>query len=252
MKAVFISDAHIRGHDDPNLAPLIAFLEEIAGQVDRVVIVGDLFHMWFGFRHVVFAEHVPLLGALHAVRRAGTEIVYVTGNHDFEPGRYLEEILGAEMHDTEMVIEADGLKAYVAHGDLANAADRTYRRFRGMLRNPLTLWLARRLPSSWIWHIGQWMSVSCAGVRSDGPNPLAGVFRAHAREKLQAGYSTVILAHLHVPAFEQEGEGAHQTTYVNLGDWITQRTFLRWDDGQLSLRQWEWPGGQEREWGIDD
>ena len=250
MKAVFISDAHIRGHDDPNLPALIAFLEWIAGQVERVVIVGDLFHTWFGFQRVVFDEYVPLLGTLHAVRRAGTEIVYIAGNHDYEPGRYLETILGAEVYDTEMVVCEDGLRAYVAHGDLVDVANRKYRLLRRILRNPAALWLARCLPPSWIWRIGQWMSVRYSGEHSGEHHALTGVFRRYAHEKLQEGYGAVILAHLHVPAFERMGEGPHETTYVNLGDWLHWRTFLRWDGGRLSLRQWEWPGGREREWRV--
>jgi len=247
MKAVLFSDAHIRGHDDPNLAPLIAFLESLHGQVDRVVVVGDLFHTWFGFRSVVFDEYVPLLGALHSLRRSGVEIVYVTGNHDFEPGRYLEEILRAEMHDTEMVLRADGQKAYVAHGDLVDTGDRQYRFLRRLLRNRTTRWIARRLPPSWIWRIAQWLSVQYAGDQSDTRKSMAGMFRAYAASKLKEGYSIVILGHLHLPAFERIAEGPEGGTYINLGDWMRWRTFLRWDDGELTMKEWQWPGGGERD-----
>src|SRR3990172_6186311 len=107
MRAVFLSDAHIRDHADPNLPPLLGFLEHIRGKVERLYVVGDLFDTWFGFPRAVFDEYVPLLGALHALKQAGTRIIYVTGNHDFEMGRFFEKILEAEIHDTQMILEED-------------------------------------------------------------------------------------------------------------------------------------------------
>ena len=61
------------------------------------------------------------------------------------------------------------------------------------------------------------------------------IFASFARRKQAAGFDTVILGHSHIAAFEQNGAG----TYVNLGDWINARTYLRWDSGKLSLDKWE-------------
>jgi UDP-2,3-diacylglucosamine hydrolase len=243
MRAVFLSDAHIVDQDDPRLAPLIAFLRHIAGRVEQLFIVGDLFHTWFGFRHAVFAEYVPLLNALYEVRTAGTEIVYVTGNHDFEMGGYFTDILGAKVYDTEVAMEADGRNAFIAHGDLANRDDKAYRVLRFALRNRVTRWLGRNLPPAWIWHMGQWLQRSCGNndPRGDRYDPL---FRAYADEKFRQGYDTVILAHSHSPVLET-GDGGERT-YANLGDWITRRTYLCWDEGRLSLKQWAWPEAEER------
>ena len=140
MDAIFLSDAHIRTHDDPNLPPLLAFLEHARG-TERVFIVGDLFDTWFAFKRAVFEEYVPLLGALDALRRSGTAITYITGNHDFEMGRFFTEILRADVRDTEMRLEEDGRRAFIAHGDMANPADKKYRRLRRILRSRPIRWL---------------------------------------------------------------------------------------------------------------
>jgi len=244
MQAVFLSDSHVSGHDDPNLPALIAFLESLSGRVDRLFLVGDVFDTWFAFPRAVFDEYVPLLGVLHALHRAGTAITYITGNHDFEPGRYMSEILGAEVRDTEMTLEADGHRAFVSHGDLVNRGDRRYRVMRRILRNPVTRWVARRVPPAVVWRVGRAMSDTYAGDHTETRRRLVPVFKDFASRKFQEGFTTVILGHLHIPLFAREGSGRIS---VNLGDWVQWRTFLRWHDGELVLRQWQWPEGSEKD-----
>jgi UDP-2,3-diacylglucosamine hydrolase len=244
MDAIFLSDAHIRTHDDPNLPPLLAFLESIRG-IERLFIVGDLFDTWFALRRAVFEEYVPLLGALDALRRSGSALTYVTGNHDFEMGRYFTEVLGADVRDTEMTLEADGRRAFIAHGDMVNPADKKYRRLRRILRSWPVRALGRNLPAAWVWAVAQHMTEHYTGEEIARRMPLAEIFRSYAAAKQADGFDTVILGHLHIPALEESPDPPR--TYVNLGDWITHRTFLRWREGRLELRQWAWPGGEERE-----
>lgn len=240
MDAIFLSDAHIRTHDDPNLPPLLAFLESIRG-TERLFIVGDLFDTWFALKRGVFDEYVPLLGALDALRRSGTAITYVTGNHDFEMGKFFTNVLRADVRDTEMSLEADGRKAFIAHGDMVNPADKGYRRLRAVLRSAPVRWLGRNLPPAWVWAIAQHMTNHYTGEEIARRMPLAEIFRAYAASKLSNGCDTVILGHLHIPAFKESPQGI----YANLGDWIQHRTFLRWRNGKLELRRWLWPTGKE-------
>lgn len=247
MKAVFLSDAHISDHTDPNLAPLLSFLEHVQGKVERLYLVGDLFHTWFGFPYAVFDEYVPLLGALHGVARSGARIIYITGNHDFEAGHFFEEILKADVHDTEVVVEEDGRRAFVAHGDMANPKDRGYRRLRRILRARFTRWLGRQLPPKWVWRIGGILSQKYSGkIWLTDRASLHEILNTYVARKYRQGFDTVILGHFHVPAFDRSDgpDGPH--TYVNLGEWMRRRTFLRWDDGELRLMQWTWPEAVER------
>ena len=247
MRAVFISDAHIRGQDDPSLPPLLGFLEHLSGSIERLFIVGDLFDTWFAFQRAVFDEYVPLLGALHALKRSGTRITYVTGNHDFEMGHFFTDILEAEVHDTEMTLEADGTRAFIAHGDMVNARDRRYRRLRRILRAGPTRWLGRHLPPAWVWGIAQMLTERYTGEEVAKRTPLRRIFADYAAAKRNEGFDCVILGHLHLPVFEQTRGPDGVRTYVNLGDWIKWRTFLRWDERYLALREWRWPEGEERE-----
>ena len=57
-------------------------------------VIGDLFDFWFEYRTAIPRRHFQTLCALRRVRDAGVEITYLTGNHDFWLGRFLEEELG--------------------------------------------------------------------------------------------------------------------------------------------------------------
>jgi len=259
MKAVFLSDAHIRDHADPNLPPLLGFLEHLTGRAERLYIVGDLFDTWFAFPRAVFDEYVPLLGAIERLKRSGTRIVYVTGNHDFELGDFFERFLEAEIHDTQFVLEEDGRRAFVAHGDMVNPHDRKYRRLRRILRARPVRWLGRNLPPSWVWRVAGRLTVRCTGDEVAARVPMKEIFREYAEDLHRRGFDTVILGHLHLPQFEQRAAAARldlppaaanreppAQTYANLGDWVRWRTFLRWEEGRLELRQWSWPEAVER------
>ena len=240
MKAVFLSDAHIRDHRDPNLPPLLDFLDTLPGRIDRLYIVGDLFDTWFAFPRTVYTVYAPLLGALYRVRRGGARIVYMAGNHDFELGPFFTDVLEAEIHQTDLVVEEDGRRAYVAHGDMVNPADRKYRLLRRTIRSAPARWLGRHLPSGLVWHIAQSMTHRFTGEEIARRMPMKDIFAEFGARKLAAGFDAVILGHLHIPAFEERGG----KTYVNLGDWVTARTWLEWTDGRLALKTWG-PGAKE-------
>ena len=200
----------------------------------------------------MFNEYVPLLGALYAVALSGTRIIYVTGNHDFEMGGFFERILRAEIHDTQLVLEADGRHAFVAHGDMANPGDRKYRSLRRILRAAPTRWLGRALPASWVWRIAQFMTERCTGEEVARRTSLPNIFSEYAAARHREGFDTVVLGHLHIPVFEESRAGNSAVTYVNLGDWITWRTFLWWENGRLEMRQWIWPDAIERAFSPHD
>lgn len=234
MKAVFLSDAHIRDHRDPNLPPLLDFLDTLPGRIDRLYIVGDFFDTWFAFSRTIYTVYAPLLGALYRVRRAGARITYLAGNHDYELGSFFTDVLEADVHQDGLEISEDGHRAYVAHGDMADPKDWSYRFLRGFLRSALARGLGRNLPPWMIWRIAQFMTHGFSGDESAQRERFRPMYDAFSAGKFAEGYDVVILGHLHIPTFEERGG----KTYVNLGDWVTARTWLEWTDGRLALKTW--------------
>ncbi len=233
MKDIFLADAHLRHPDDPAYRRLLAFLAEQRGQLRTLYLLGDIFDFWLGFRHTVYAAHVPLLAELRKLREAGTELVCVEGNHDFHLGPYFSEELGARILPDGGAVEIDGQRVYLAHGDLVNAGDRGYRRLRRLLRSSLIRALAQVVHPDWTWGVYCWLEArSSAGkpAKVDRQLPLE-LLRLHAGERFAAGCQVVVTGHFHIPHHETTAAG----TLLSLGGWLEQSAYAVAENGRFTL-----------------
>jgi len=236
MKDLFLADAHLLDPEDANYQRLLGFLRNQLGEVRTLVLLGDIFEFWVGYRHVVFSRYLPLLEMLRQLRETGTEIVYVEGNHDFHLGSYVRDTLGCRVLPDGGEIELDGVRFHLAHGDMVNPADRGYRRLRAFFRSGFLQFLIRVVPPDLTWAIGRALGrhseKSHDRKRAFDPEPLLG---AYAEKQLAGTADYVVTGHFHTPLRKQLA-GGH---LVALGDWITQDSYAVWQDGRLTLHQSE-------------
>lgn len=233
MKDIFLADAHLRRPADANYRKLLEFLGTLEGNTRTLYLLGDIFEFWVGYRYVVFTAYLPLLEGLRRLREAGTEIVFIEGNHDFHMGLYFTEILGCRVLPQEGSFDIDGKRVFLAHGDLMDEADVGYRRLRRVLRSlPLKV-LIRIIPPDWTWGIAAWMGrvSKSQQARHEKRNPTP-LLRNHATARFTEGYQVVMTGHFHLPLHEQDEQGE----MFALGDWIRDFSYVECDDGAFSLR----------------
>ncbi len=236
MRAVFLADAHLRHPDDANYRALLAFLGEQEGRTDLLGLLGDICEFLVGYPDEVFPQYRPLFAALHRLQESGTRLVYVEGNHDFHLAPYFDRHLPCRLLTDGGVIDLDGQRVFVAHGDLANPADRGYRRLRALLRStPLRL-LLRTLPMALTRHIAR--RASAASRRSGDDKrrrwPVRDILLPYAEAHLASGCQAVITGHFHQPFREQLPGGE----LIALGDWISQYSYAVWEDGEFRLESY--------------
>jgi UDP-2,3-diacylglucosamine hydrolase len=235
MRDLFIADAHLLDPGDANYRLLLKFLRAQRGRTRTLVLLGDIFEFWIGYRSCVFSAYVPLLETLRELRLAGTRIVYVEGNHDFHLGPYFAETLGCEILPDGGVIELDGWKIHVSHGDLIDPADRGYRLLRRFLRSPFLRLLAAILPPDWAWAIARW--AGNLSRRSHSPSPRREapmhLLEEHARRRFASGCQAVVTGHFHAPA-RRDFDGR---VLIALGDWIDQYSYAVFAEGEFSLTE---------------
>ncbi len=233
MRDLFIADAHLLAPEDANYRRLLDFLRTQRGETRTLVLLGDIFEFWIGYRWCVFSAYVPLLEALRELREAGTRIVYVEGNHDFHLGPYFAETLGCDILPDGGVIELDGQKIHISHGDLIDPADRGYRLLRRILRSRPLRALATILPPDWAWAIAR--RAGALSRRSHTPSlhrePPLHLLEEHARRHFAAGCQAVVTGHFHAPA-RRDFDG---NVMIALGDWIDQYSYAVFADGKFSL-----------------
>lgn len=235
MKAdwLFIADAHLREWDFERQKRIIRFLERERKNLGTLVILGDLFEFWFGFEPFAFEGYRPLLDELNELAKAGVHIRYTEGNHDFGLGSYFEDTLGAQIDVNDSVVDLDGKRIYMAHGDLVNRGDILYQVFRYILRSGITFWIMRRVGPRVSKGVATFLSsVSTGKHKKTDSERTRRIYQEFALDKLREGFDVVILAHNHLPescSFEMDGRKTH---YFNVGDWIHHFSYLRYRPGR--------------------
>lgn len=232
----FISDVHLGsvgpGADDhAKMERLKGIFDHLPTKDARLFILGDLFDFWFEYRTVVQIEHLEMIGLLRSLRDRGMEIDLLVGNHDFWIGPFLQKRLGIGIHRGPVVIEQDGRRFYLAHGDGLGRGDPGYKVLKFLIRNPLTVWLFGLLHPDLGVPLARWFSRFSRRHLTRGkyvdPSPLVEV----AQKKFSEGFDFVVLGHTHRPHRHQE----ESRVYLNLGDFMEHFTYGAYRDGQLTL-----------------
>ncbi|WP_052643396.1 UDP-2,3-diacylglucosamine diphosphatase [Syntrophotalea carbinolica] len=233
MKDLFLADTHLLDPCDEPYLRLLDFLDGQCGSLRSLVMLGDIFEFWLGYRHTVFSAYLPLLERLRRLHEAGTELVFVEGNHDFHLGPYFSETLDCRILPDGGALERDGRKIFIAHGDLVNPKDTGYRVLRRVLRHPLSHRLMMLVPPDTAWRIARWASAKSSrknGGRERHSLPHDDLLN-YARQRFSEGYDTVITGHFHVPLLHHEN--GH--TLIALGDWTKQPSYAVLEDGVFTL-----------------
>jgi UDP-2,3-diacylglucosamine hydrolase len=234
MKAVFLSDAHLKGPGDENFMALSRFLKSLSRRkMDELCIVGDLFDFWIGRNRFAALNYAEIISDLRSLRNAGCSIRYFEGNHDFFLSDYFVPELGCRVHEGPAELTYGGVRTYVTHGDEINTSDAGYRLLKAVLRNRLSRALSRVLPDRAVWSLGR----SLSGNSRSGwykVTDSARLFREFAAARFNEGCQAVIAAHSHAPALEQDSSGR---VYANPGSWMSRYTYLEFGDGRFELKE---------------
>jgi len=237
MKTLFLADAHLDDPQDRNYQALLDFLEEQLDQVGTLVLLGDIFEFWVGYQHAVFANYVPLLNMLARYRKRGITIYYVEGNHDFHVGPYFRNRLLARVLPDGGNLQLDDRHVFIAHGDLANPADRGYRLLRKILRSWPMRQALRIAPPDLTWQVAARASRQSKRIRKRKNRqwPARELLLNYARDMQQQGYDVVVTGHFHQPFHVKEED----FELVALGDWISQLSYAVAENGRFELKTYQ-------------
>ena len=221
----FASDVHL-GSGDRNQQRatekrFVEWLDRAKKDADAIVLVGDIFDFWFEYKRVIPKGFARTFGKLAELTDSGLRVIFFTGNHDMWVGDYFREELGLEVYTQPQVMEFDGRKIFVAHGDNMNIQDKPLLRLMNwVFRSKGLRWLF-----SWLVHpdlamkFGLWWSGSSRKSHNLEEftiritEPLIRYAKDYYAE--DSSIDHFIFGHMHYPRDFREG-GFH---VVNLGGW---------------------------------
>ncbi len=235
-KTLFISDLHLDAAHPGIARQFLAFLDGEAREAAALYILGDLFEVWVGDDDPEPASR-EIVAALRGLTDGGVPCFVMHGNRDFLLGERFCRETGARLLDDGTVVELQGERVLLMHGDLLCTDDVSYQRLRRILRHPVTRWafrhmslgqrraLARRLRAGSQMHVGQ----TAPEIMDVNADAVADAFR-------RAGVRTLIHGHTHRPAVHDLVVDGQAVRRIVLGDWYSQGSVLESSRDGFSLR----------------
>jgi UDP-2,3-diacylglucosamine pyrophosphatase LpxH len=197
LHTAIVADAHLGGPGGP-VGPLLEQLRSLpASGCERLVFLGDLFHVWVGDRRYETADIAAGVAALRELRRRGLWVGYVEGNRDF----FLAESAYRDAFDElgrELALVHRGVRCLFVHGDGLNARDTRYRFWRWLSKSPPSRLLFRRLPGALARAIVARTERRLGRTNFDHKTHIPDeVIRGYAARRLREGHDLLLLGHFH-------------------------------------------------------
>lgn len=213
--ALFVSDVHLNPDMPATTAAFLSFLRDIASQSASLYLLGDLFEYWVGDDDLESPFNLSIAEALKQIS-SHCRLYWIAGNRDFLLGSSFTTYTGMTSLDDPALIELNGKKLYLSHGDLFCSDDLAYQQFRQQVRQ--ASWQAQFLSQS----LSQRKAIA-ANLRQQSKlaqqNTAASITDANPAAcehlLLNSKADALIHGHTHRPALHQTSAGLR----IVLPDW---------------------------------
>jgi UDP-2,3-diacylglucosamine hydrolase len=142
----FISDLHLSPNDSATVLAYQQFMSTTARKAERLYILGDLFEYWFGDDQLDDAFYADQVTHIAAVAQSGVEVYFMAGNRDLLISKRFARTAQLTLLPDPSLIELQGLKIILAHGDLYCTDDVAYQRYRRIAHNRIVQFIWLNLP----------------------------------------------------------------------------------------------------------
>jgi UDP-2,3-diacylglucosamine hydrolase len=233
MDWIFVGDAHFAFGDGGRRAHFFSFIQKNRSTLKALVIMGDFFDFWFGFRDLTLLkkEYGDILELLEGLRSNGVTVIYLEGNHEFRMRPYMSDKLGIEVHDGSAAIGLGGKRVYLAHGDRSHPT-MSHRILTWFLRNGFTYQLISLLGPRIVIGFARWWSAKSRKRNLKESSQVISRLKKFAQHKLYEGFDAVILAHTHLPEAITMKKRGGEGYYFNVGNWMRDFSYLRYNEKQ--------------------
>ncbi|MFL2553193.1 MAG: UDP-2,3-diacylglucosamine diphosphatase [Candidatus Rariloculaceae bacterium] len=237
MTTLFISDLHLDAERPDGIDRFLRFIETEAREASALYILGDLFEVWIGDDDTN-PSNAPIIKALAALRLHNIPCYFMHGNRDFLIGHRFAAATGCELLSETEILELEGNRVLLMHGDLLCTDDKPYMQFRRVVRDPT--WQSEFLAKSSAerQRIADDLRAQSQTAISEKAEEIMDVNqRAVETAMRKHSVTTLLHGHTHQPAihhFELDGNDA---TRIVLGSWYDQASVVRWNESGFELTE---------------
>lgn len=236
MTTLFISDLHLDASRPVMLEAFEHFIRDEAVAADALYILGDLFEAWIGddAGDPIGERFITAMGPL---REAGTPSFFIHGNRDFLLGEDFARRAGMTLLPDPSVIDIEGTRTLLMHGDTLCTDDARYQDFRRQVHSPgwQRAFLARSVDERQLF-AAQARSESQRYTTDAGNTALMDVNEGTVNDAMRRhGCLRLIHGHTHRPAVHRLEFDQKSAERIVLGDWYEQTSSLAIEGSVLEL-----------------
>lgn len=225
-RVVVVGDAHLGPSNRADEPAFHELLEAVPDLGTRLILMGDLFEFWFGYRRAIPRDTFRTMARIERVVSRGVAAEMFGGNHDRWGDSFWAEDLGIPFHDRGADLELAGRAAWVHHGDGLAEAGIGGKIMHGVTRSPITTAVFRALhPDFGIRLVDRLATVlSETNKTAEAMDASAAMQERYARQVLdrRPELSLVLLAHTHRQRLVEHAPGRF---YLNAGQWMAERHY---------------------------
>ena len=237
LDIVVISDIHL-GTYGCHADQLLKYLKSIEPGI--LVLNGDIIDIWNFSKSYFPKSHMQVLRQLLKMAEKGTTVYYITGNHDEALRKYSGIRLGNYILDDKLILNIDGKKTWIFHGDIFDATTKGWARIIAKMggKGYDILILINRLVNHILNYFGKEKISLSKRVKSSVKKAVKWISNFEdiaATLAIDQQFDTVICGHIHQPQIKMIEKEKGSILYLNSGDWVENCTSLEYYDKKWTL-----------------
>ena len=238
VEVVILSDIHL-GTYGCHAKELVAFLKSVSPKL--LILNGDVIDGWAFSKRYFPNSHMSVLSEFLKKKKKGTQVIYITGNHDEFLRKYTDLSMGNLFLTDKYLLEIEGKKHWIFHGDVFDHTTSGSAKFIAKLGGMGYDWLILvNRAINWILEkFGKGKVSLSKKVKNSVKKAVKfiGDFEKKATEiAINNHYNYVICGHIHQPADKIWTTEKGNVHYLNSGDWIENLSLLEYNNGEWNLK----------------
>lgn len=236
MELLVLSDVHL-GTIGCHAQALCDYLDSV--DPEKIILNGDFVDCWQFKKYYWPKAHMQVLRKVMKFVTKGVPVYYVTGNHDEVLRRFSDVHLGDFHLVDKLVLDLDGRKAWIFHGDIFDVVMKHSRLLvkLGSVGYDLLI-LINKVANFALSKLGKGKISLSKKIKDSVKSAVnfIGDFEATAAGlAVENGYDYVVCGHIHRPEIRRIEQEGGSVTYLNSGDWIENLTSLEYANGAWTL-----------------
>lgn len=231
-----ISDIHL-GTYGCHAKNLVTYLKSVKPK--KLILNGDIVDVWQFSKWYWPKSHMKVLKELVKMVAEGIPVYYITGNHDDVLRKFSDFSLSNFHLVDKLVLDMDGKKAWIFHGDVFDVSIRHTRWLAKLGGKGYELLIVlNRIVNGVLKMMGRPKYSFSKRIKNSVKKAVKfiGDFEKTAAQlAIQNGFDYVICGHIHQPQDRMIELPNGSVHYLNSGDWIENLTALEYYNNQWHL-----------------